>query len=85
MISSNSFSKDTPTPSSNSFTSDDATVSANAFSNDNPSVGGYAWEGENMTGGVGIGELMSGIAPGTEEAGGILHFRNRTTPPDITH
>jgi len=84
-ISSNNFAKDVPTKSVNAFANSDPSVSANSFAKESLTPGGYAWEGENMTGGVGIGDMMSGIAPGVEEGGGILHFKNRTTPPDITH
>ena len=95
--SSNTFSTDDPVLSVNNSTSDNLTKSGNAFSADDPTVsvnnfskdiltpGGYAWEGENLTGGVGIGDLMSGVVIGTEEAGGILHYRNRPSLPVIPH
>ena len=85
MISSNSFSKDNPTVSSNSFSTTDPTVSSNSFSKDELTRGGYAWEGENLTDSGGIGDMISGTAPGISEGSGIAHFKNRTAPPDITH
>ena len=83
-ISSNSFAKDDPTTSANVAASTDPTVSTNVPARDPVTPGGYAWEGDNLTGGAGIGDMISGIAPGVEEAGGIAHFKNRTQPT-ITH
>ena len=84
-LSSNNFAKDVPTESVNSFANADPSVSANSFAKESLTPGGYAWEGDNLTGGIGIGDMISGIAPGVEEAGGLLHYRNRDNPPDISH
>ena len=56
-------------------------LSVNTFIKKEPKKGSNAWEGENLTADApGSGDLYSGVAPGLGEAGGIAHFKNRTTP-----
>ncbi len=79
-MSSNSLAKETLATGSGTPISSAPAVSTNQPVKFVIQSGGNAFEGDDMTDAAAPGDMMSGMAPGIGESGGIAHFVGKTLP-----
>ena len=84
-ISTNTFSKKS-LGSGSTLSRKTVSESSNSFAKKSVRKGENAWGGDNTSADVyGYDNLESGDPFGTQEFGKITHFKNRSTPPSISH
>ena len=85
-ISTNTFSDNTPPKSTNQFAAKTIETGSDTPVDKEIARGTqHGWEGDNVTDAEMIESLYTAPHAGVGEAGGIAHFKNRPTPPEITH